>query len=92
MLRFIQKHAKSSFVKKNERNKEFNQYWYLNFGQKFVEILIHQFSIPAIKKARYFQLKCIQGLINEKPNEIKQFAKIFQEDILLKFMSLQPED
>lgn len=92
LLRFLQKHAKSTFVKKNEKNKEFNKYWYGNFGQKFVEILIHQFSVPTIKKTRYFQFKCIHALINEKPNEIKQFAKLFQEEILLKYMTLQPED
>ncbi len=48
--------------------------------------------MPTIKKTRYFQFKCIHALINEKPNEIKQFAKLFQEEILLKYMTLQPED
>lgn len=63
LYRFIQKHAKAIFIKKSDKNKEFSQFWYAHFGQKFVEILIHQFSVPTIKKTRYFQLKCIQALI-----------------------------
>ena len=36
LLRFIQKHAKPTVFKKNEKNKEFSDLWYTHFGQKFL--------------------------------------------------------
>jgi hypothetical protein len=48
--------------------------------------------IPTIKKIRYFQLKIIQGIVNDKPQLISQHSKLFQYDILVKFMTLKPED
>lgn len=34
----------------------------------------------------------MQSLITEKPKEMTSYAELFQYDILLRYMKLQPED
>lgn len=92
MLRFVQKHAKERTYNKNEDNKPFSEHWYSHYGSALITALINQFTINTTKKVRYFQLKCLQSLINERPDSVKQFAEAFQYDILLKHLRLQPED
>ena len=92
MLRFVQKHAKERTYNKNEDNKPFSQHWYFHYGGSLITALIGQFAINTSKKVRYFQLKCLQSLINERPDAVKQYAETFQYDILLHYLRLQPED
>lgn len=66
--------------------------WYKNYADAFVNAIIHQFSVPTIKKVRYFQLKIIQGWAHDKPNQMLNFASNFQYQLLLPFMALTPED
>ena len=77
-MRFIQKHAKERTYNKNEENKPFSEHWYGHYGVNLINALIGQFRIQTTKKVRYFQLKCLQALINEKPEAVKQFAESFQ--------------
>lgn len=91
-LRFIQKHAKKVTFNRNEDNRPFAESWYSNYGDHLIAALISQFEIKTTKKVRYFQLKCLQVLITERPEVVKQYAEVFQYDILHKFMRLQPED
>lgn len=63
ILRFIQKHAKEKNYNK-EDNKLFSDHWYTHYGGALVNALIGQFAINTTKKVRYFQLKCLQSLIN----------------------------
>lgn len=74
LLRFVQKHAKRVTFNKNEDNKQFSDHWYSNYGSTLIPTLIQQFGVGTTKKVRYFQLKCMQSLINERPDEIKQYA------------------
>jgi hypothetical protein len=92
MLRFIQKHAKRVSFNKNEDNRPFSDHWYNTYGGPLITALISQFEIPTVKKVRYFQLKCVQVLISERPDSVKQFAETFQYNVLLHYLRLQPED
>lgn len=89
-LRFIQKHAKRVTFNRNEDNRPFAESWYANYGDHLVQALIAQFHIRTSKKVRYFQLKCLQVLITERPEAVRQYAEAFQYDLLHKFMRLQP--
>lgn len=92
-MRFVQKHAKeTTFGAPNEENLEFSKMWYSNYAQTFIETIIRQISIPTIKKVRYFQLKIIQGWINDKPTHMLNYAASFQENLLLPYLALTPED
>lgn len=91
-LRFIQKHAKRVSYNKNEDNRPFSDNWYATYGSHLIAALIAQFAIPTVKKVRYFQLKCLQVLITERPDAVKQYAETFQYDVLLHYLRLQPED
>ena len=64
LLRFVQKHAKRQSFNKQEDNRAFSDHWYANYGTSLITALIHQFGINTTKKVRYFQLKCLQSLIN----------------------------
>jgi len=68
LLRFVQKHAKRISFNKNEDNKQFSDSWYANYGSNLITTLVNQFAIGTTKKVRYFQLKCLQSLINERPD------------------------
>ena len=92
LLRFVQKHAKRQSFNKQEDNRAFSDHWYANYGTSLISALIHQFAIKTTKKVRYFQLKCLQSLINERPEAVKEFAEAFQYDILLRYLRLHPED
>lgn len=48
--------------------------------------------IDTTKKIRYFQLKVLQGIVNDKPELVGQDSKHFQYDILLKYMVITPEE
>lgn len=91
-LRFIQKHAKRVTYNKNEDNRPFADQWYANYGGALITGLISQFGIATTKKVRYFQLKCLQPLISERPETVKEYGQAFQYDFLLRFLRLQPED
>ena len=91
-LRFIQKHAKVLSYNKKEDNKAFSENWYNTYGDHLISALINQFAHNTVKKVRYFQLKCLQALITERSEAVKQYAEIFQYDILLRYIKLQPED
>lgn len=66
--------------------------WYDVYGQKVVEAITNQFGVPATKKIRYFQLKCLEGLVNHHPNVMRPYSKDFQYNILLHYMKLNAED
>ena len=90
-MRFVQKHAKSSqFGKINEENIEYSKFWYENYGIKLCEAIVKhlEHAVPTTKKIRYFQLKIIQGILQDKPELIAQHSKHFQYDILIKYMTL----
>ncbi len=91
-LRFIQKHSKRVSFNRNEDNRPFSDNWYSTYGTHLISALINQFSIPTVKKVRYFQLKCLQVLIQERPDSLRQFAETFQYNVLLGYLRLQPED
>ncbi len=57
-----------------------------------VSALVQQFGINTVKKVRFFQLKCLQVCIAERPDIVKQYAEGFQYDVLLRYLRLQPED
>ena len=92
LLRFVQKHAKRQSFNKQEDNRAFSDHWYANYGTFLISALIHQFAIKTTKKVRYFQLKYLQSLIDERPEAVKEFAEAFQYDILLRYLRLHPED
>jgi importin-7 len=91
-LRFIQKHAKRVSYNKNEDNRSFSDHWYNTYGGPLITALISQFEIPTVKKVRYFQLKCLQVLITERPDSVRQYSETFQYNVLLNYLRLQPED
>lgn len=91
-LRFIQKHSKRVSFNRNEDNRPFSDNWYSTYGTHLISALINQFSTPTVKKVRYFQLKCLQVLIQERPDSLRQFAETFQYNVLLGYLRLQPED
>ena len=66
-MRFVQKHAKETIFGSTVDNVEFSKMWYNNYAQAFVNAIVQQFSVPTIKKVRYFQLKIIQGWAHDKP-------------------------
>ncbi len=75
LLRFIQKHAKRhQAFNKQEDNRAFADHWYNNYGVGLVTALIGQFNLNTTKKVRYFQLKCVQALIGERPELVKAYA------------------
>ena len=57
-----------------------------------VETVTNQFLVPSIRKTRFFQIKCLTGLVTSHPSVMKAYAQKFQYEILLNFMHLQPED
>ena len=71
---------------------DFSENWYNTYGNHLITALINQFANNTVKKVRYFQLKCLQTLISERPDAVKQYAEVFQYDILLRYIKLQPED
>lgn len=77
---------------KKEDNRPFSDQWYNNFGLTMISGLVNQFKVRTTNKVRYFQLKCLHTLINEKPDVMKQYGEAFQYDILLNFIKLQPDD
>lgn len=92
LMRFVQKHAKEVVFGSNSDNKEFSEMWYKNYAEAFVNAIIHQLSVPTIKKVRFFQLKIIQGWVLDKPAQMLNFATNFQYQLLPPFMALTVED
>lgn len=95
LMRFIQRHAKTYIVSKsNTENVEFSKFWYQTYGIKLCQNIVLHLStpIPTTKKIRYYQLKIIQGVVNDKPELIAGDSKRFQYDLLLKYMVITPED
>ena len=92
VLRFFHKHARRAAYNINEDNKAFADQWFSQYGGVLISALVNQFAIKTTKKVRYFQLKCMQVLVGERPDMVKQYAEGFQYDILLSYMKLQPED
>lgn len=97
LFRFIFRHAKADIaplaseeVKTN--NREFSKRWYEAYGQQVIETIVNQFQVPCIKKVRFFQLKCITGLIEEQPEFMKSYADYFQYQVLLPYLKLTQED
>ena len=93
LMRYVQKHAKELiFGQPNTDNLEFARMWHQKYGPTFIESIVRQLSVPTIKKVRYFQLKVVQGWIQDKPEMMLSYAKNFQYDLLLHYMAVTPED
>lgn len=93
LMRYVQKHAKENFFgQPNAENAEYSKMWHSNYGPTFLNAIIQQLSVSTIKKVRYFQLKIIQGLIQDKPQLMVPHAKDFQYKMLLPYMQVTPED
>lgn len=94
-MRFVQKHAKAyQFGKITPENVQYSKLWYDTYGLKLCQKVVEHLSKPVdtTKKIRYFQLRVLQGIINDKPELVLPNSKDFQYDILLKYMVLTPEE
>ena len=66
--------------------------WYDVYGEKIVATITNQFGVPVTRKIRYYQMKCLEGLIKHHPNVMMPYSQNFQYNILLPYMKLNAED
>ena len=93
VLRYLQKHARSSiYGTETTDNQTFSTKWHSVYGTVFLKTIIEQIKIPTIKKTRFFQFKCLQNWVVERPELIKEHVPLFQYEILPNYLKLKPED